>query len=82
MSIVIEIRIKQQEPDEAYIYKQAKEELRRMERARKQRKEMAARSFSRWLSQLIAQVGRALGYRIFVPMYKCRKAWEWLFDGK
>lgn len=64
-----------------YVSRQLKIELERLELARRERARVACNSFTNWLQDVIAQVGRAYGYHLSpIPRIKLIRCWKWLFD--
>ncbi len=64
-----------------YVSRQLKIELERIELSRKRRRRVALNSFTDWLQDTIAQIGRAYGYHLApIPRIKLIRVWVWLFD--
>lgn len=67
------------ETDE-YNLNRLREELVRIEQAKKRNDELAARSFENWSKANIEKIGRATGFHIKIAKKKFRKIWEWLIS--
>jgi hypothetical protein len=65
--------------DEDYIRRQAREELQRLEEARKRRLANSQQSFGDWLQNTITNIGRAIGQIVSVPIKVIGDIWNWLF---
>lgn len=65
--------------DDDYIYRTARQEVERLEEAKRKRLASSEQSFGNWLGSTVEKVGRAVGYVISIPIRVVSSIWKWLF---